>query len=94
MSSKEAEFLKDGFNAEKSCICTKQSPMIADSLKSVNPSGLEADTPSSLNAPSSFGQGSQPKMDIDAVPSSSGTSRNLLFKIGRTGHPYLVFLFV
>uniref|UniRef100_A0A2C9UJ69 AAA+ ATPase domain-containing protein n=1 Tax=Manihot esculenta TaxID=3983 RepID=A0A2C9UJ69_MANES len=82
LSSKEAEFLKDGFNAEKSCICTKQSPMIADSLKSVNPSGLEADTPSSSNAPSTFGQGSQPKMDIDAVPSSSGTSRNLLFKIG------------
>ncbi|KAF2314198.1 hypothetical protein GH714_024018 [Hevea brasiliensis] len=82
LSSKEAEFLKDGFNAEKSCICAKQSPIVTDSSKRVNPSGAEADTTSFSNAPSSFGQESQPKMDVDALPPSSGASRNLLFKLG------------
>ncbi|KAF2302638.1 hypothetical protein GH714_000527 [Hevea brasiliensis] len=82
LSSKEAEFLKDGFNAEKSCTSAKQSPIDTDLSKSANPSGIEADAPSSSNALSSSGQESQPKMDADVVPSSSGTSRNLLFKIG------------
>ncbi|KAF2311468.1 hypothetical protein GH714_024074 [Hevea brasiliensis] len=44
--------------------------------------GAEADTTSFSNAPSSFGQESQPKMDVDALPPSSGASRNLLFKLG------------
>ncbi|XP_015579764.1 uncharacterized protein LOC8266316 isoform X2 [Ricinus communis] len=83
LSSKEVEFLKDGLNAEKSCTCAKQSPVTMDLSKSVNPSSVvETDTPSCSNAPSSSGQESQPKMDADAVPSSSGTSRNLLFRIG------------
>ncbi|XP_021615059.1 uncharacterized protein LOC110616864 isoform X1 [Manihot esculenta] len=81
LSSKEAEFLRDGFNTEKSCTCAKQSPIVADLSKSVNPSGVEADTPSSSNAPSSSGHESQPMMDSDVFP-SSGSSRNLLFRIG------------
>ncbi|XP_020537579.1 uncharacterized protein LOC105640211 isoform X2 [Jatropha curcas] len=82
LSSKEAEILKDGLNAEKSCTCAKQNPAATDLSKGVNPPGVEADTLSSLNATSSSGQESLPKMDIDTVPSSSGTTRNLLFKIG------------
>lgn len=82
MSSKEAEFLKDGFSAEKSCTCAKQSPVTADISKNMHLSpGDIIDTPSSSNAPSS-GLEPQPKIDVDAMPSSSGTSRNLLFKIG------------
>lgn len=99
MSSKEAEFLRDGFNTEKSCTCAKQSPIVADLSKSVNPSGVEADTPSSSNAPSSSGHESQPMMDSDVVP-SSGSSRNLLFRIGIIGllflspsYIYLIVLF-
>ncbi|XP_050221289.1 uncharacterized protein LOC126671551 [Mercurialis annua] len=82
LSSKEVDFLKDGYSVEKYCTCLKQSQVPVDLSKSVNPSsGVEADTPSSSNAPSSSGQESQPKMDADA-PSSSGTSKNLLFKTG------------
>ncbi|XP_065873285.1 uncharacterized protein [Euphorbia lathyris] len=89
LSSKEAELLKDGLNAEKSCVCTKQGAAPTDVgaaptdvSKVVNTSGVEAETPSSSNAPSSSSLESQPKADADAIPSTSGTSRNLLFKIG------------
>ncbi|XP_059442717.1 uncharacterized protein LOC132174960 isoform X3 [Corylus avellana] len=82
LSSKEAELLKDGYNAEKSCNCPKQSPLPMDSAKSTDPSAVEADPPSSANAPSSNGLESQPKMETETVPSASGTSKNYLFKIG------------
>ncbi|KAJ6875797.1 LOW QUALITY PROTEIN: hypothetical protein NC652_035234 [Populus alba x Populus x berolinensis] len=34
LSSKEAKLMKDGFNAEKSCTCSKQSPVNTDASKS------------------------------------------------------------
>ncbi|KAL6280916.1 hypothetical protein ACE6H2_017797 [Prunus campanulata] len=81
LSSKEAELLKDGFNAEKLCSLTKQSPTPTDVAKNTDPSASETEAPSSPNAPSN-GLESQPKMEIDTIPSSSGTSKNFLFKIG------------
>ncbi|PQQ17372.1 uncharacterized protein Pyn_06704 [Prunus yedoensis var. nudiflora] len=81
LSSKEAELLKDGFNAEKLCSLTKQSPAPTDVAKNTDLSASETEAPSSPNAPSN-GLESQPKMEIDTIPSSSGTSKNFLFKIG------------
>ncbi|XP_040988881.1 uncharacterized protein LOC121236503 isoform X3 [Juglans microcarpa x Juglans regia] len=82
LSSKEAELLKDGYNAEKSCNCSKQSPLTMDLSRNIGPSAVEVDPPSSLNAPSSYGLESQTKMESETAPSSSATSKNLLFKIG------------
>ena len=53
-----------------------------DLAKSTDPSAVEADPPSSSNAPPSNGLESQPKMETETVPSASGTSKNYLFKIG------------
>ncbi|XP_011044169.1 PREDICTED: uncharacterized protein LOC105139438 isoform X1 [Populus euphratica] len=80
LSSKEAELLKDGTNAEKSCTCSKQVPVTTDPSKSVNISAGETDTPNSSNAPAS-----QELFEMeDTLPSSSGpgAARNRLFKIG------------
>ncbi|XP_062169767.1 uncharacterized protein LOC133875603 isoform X3 [Alnus glutinosa] len=82
LSSKEAELLKDGYNAEKSCNCPKQSPLPMDLTRSTDPSAVEVDPLSSSNAPSSNGLESQPKMETETVPSASGTSKNYVFKIG------------
>ncbi|MED6223658.1 hypothetical protein PIB30_076211 [Stylosanthes scabra] len=81
LSSKEAELLKDGSNAEKSCTCTKQSPTATDVARSMDPSTSEPDTPSSSNAPT-FGIESQPKMEIDSAPSTSGAAKSGTFKLG------------
>ncbi|KAF8390623.1 hypothetical protein HHK36_025150 [Tetracentron sinense] len=80
LSSKEVEQLKDGPREEKSCICTKQPPGHTDLVKSTSPSVGEADTPSSANEPSSCGLESQPKLETNTAPSSSGTSKNHMFK--------------
>ncbi|KAL3575442.1 hypothetical protein D5086_023543 [Populus alba] len=80
LSSKEAELLKDGTNADKSCTCSKQVPVTTDPSKSVNISAGETDTPNSSNAPAS-----QELFEMeDTLPSSSGPGapRNRLFKIG------------
>lgn len=82
LSSKEAELLKDGFNAEKSCSCPKQSPTSTDMAKSMDPPASETDTPSSSNAPTPHGLESQAKLETDSVPSTSGTAKNCLFKLG------------
>ncbi|GAV56541.1 AAA domain-containing protein/FHA domain-containing protein [Cephalotus follicularis] len=82
LSSKEAELLKDGFNAEKFCTCSKQSPIQSDLAKSMNLSAGEPDTPGSSNAPSFCGPESQPKVETDIAPSLSGASKSHLFKIG------------
>ncbi|XP_004500647.1 uncharacterized protein [Cicer arietinum] len=82
LSSKEAELLKDGFNAEKSCSSTKQSPTATDMARSMDPSAIEIDTPSSSNAPTPLGLESQAKLETDCVPSTSGTAKNGLFKLG------------
>lgn len=86
MSSKEAELLKDGYNAEKSCNSPKQSPLTMDLAGSMDPSAGEADLsageadpPSSSNAPSSYGLHSQSKLESGTVPR---TSKNYLFKTG------------
>lgn len=47
----------------------------------MDPSAIEADTPSPTTVPSN-GMESQPKVENDAVPSSSGASRSPLFKAG------------
>ncbi|KAA3460589.1 ATPase family AAA domain-containing protein 1-A isoform 1 [Gossypium australe] len=78
LSSKEAELLKDGTNAEKFCSCTQQSPgctVLTNSLTS----SVEAETSSPVAAP--CGPESQPKAETDTMPSSSQTSKNLMFKI-------------
>ncbi|XWS60284.1 hypothetical protein CRYUN_Cryun07bG0023300 [Craigia yunnanensis] len=80
LSSKETELLKDGVNAEKSCNCTKQSPGPTDLTKSLTPT-IEAETSSPVAAPT-CGPDSQPKTEADTIPSSSGSSKNQMFKIG------------
>ncbi|RDX60182.1 hypothetical protein CR513_61700, partial [Mucuna pruriens] len=60
LSSKEAELLKDGFNAEKSCNCAKQSPTATDMARNMDPSASEPDAPNFSNAPPSYGFESQP----------------------------------
>ncbi|XP_021287231.1 LOW QUALITY PROTEIN: uncharacterized protein LOC110418751 [Herrania umbratica] len=80
LSSKEAELLKDGVNAEKSCTCTKHCPGPTDLAKSLTPT-VEPETSSPVTAPS-CGPESQPKTEADTMPSSSGSSKNQMFKIG------------
>ncbi|XVE56603.1 hypothetical protein DITRI_Ditri04bG0024300 [Diplodiscus trichospermus] len=80
LSSKEAELLKDVVNAEKSCSCTKQSPGPMDLTKNLN-STVEAETSSPV-AVTICGPDSQPKTEADTMPSSSGSSKNRMFKIG------------
>lgn len=67
---------------DKSCGCIKQGPTSTDVAKSVNLPASESDAPSSSNPLPSYGPESQPKMETDAVPSSSGTSKNHMFRIG------------
>lgn len=74
--------LKDGFNAEKSCSCAKQSPTATDLGRSMDPSTSETDTPSSSNAPTPYGPESQAKLETDSVPPTSGTAKKCLFKLG------------
>lgn len=73
--------LKDGLNAEKSCNCSKQGPVLSDATKTMDQPNCEAETPSSSNGPT-CGLESQTKMESETVPSSSGASKNYLFKIG------------
>ncbi|XP_019417132.1 PREDICTED: uncharacterized protein LOC109328227 [Lupinus angustifolius] len=82
LSSKEAELLKDGSHADKSCSSAKQSPTATDMARSMDPSTSDTDTPSSSNTPTPHGLESQPKLEIDSVASTSGTAKNCLFKLG------------
>ncbi|GAB4860458.1 hypothetical protein Ancab_035618 [Ancistrocladus abbreviatus] len=79
LSTKEAELLKDGLNAEKSNNSAKQSPGPIELDKNSASAG-ESDLPSSSNIPCSYGLDSQPK--AETIPSSSGTSKNHVFKLG------------
>lgn len=56
--------------------------------RSMDPSTSETDTPSSSNAPTPYGHDSQPKLEIDGVPSTSGTTKNCLFKIGMLSYAF------
>ncbi|XVE54501.1 hypothetical protein DITRI_Ditri03aG0086800 [Diplodiscus trichospermus] len=80
LSSKEAELLKDGANAEKSCTKQSPGPGSTDLAKGLTPTG-EAQTSSPAAAPP-CGPESEPKTEADAMPSSSGSSKNQMFKIG------------
>ncbi|XP_028767336.1 uncharacterized protein LOC114725039 isoform X2 [Neltuma alba] len=82
LSSKEAELLKDGFLVEKTCSCAKQSSTAADLARNLDPSTSETDTPSPSNAPTSYGLEPQPKTETDATLSTSGATKNCLFKLG------------
>ncbi|KAK7330612.1 hypothetical protein VNO77_24810 [Canavalia gladiata] len=82
LSSKEAELLKDGFNAEKSYSCTKQCPTATDIARSIDPIASETETPSSSTAPTLYGFESQPKLETDNMPTASGTAKTCLFKLG------------
>ncbi|KAF5957321.1 hypothetical protein HYC85_004546 [Camellia sinensis] len=82
LSSKEAELLKEGYNAEKSCNINKQSAVATDLAKGTSPSATEAATPSSSNAPSSCGPESQPKTENDTAPAASGACKSPSFKAG------------
>lgn len=82
LSSREAELLKDGSNVEKSCSGAKPNPTATDMAKSMDPSASETDTPSSSNAPTPHGLEPQPKLETDSVPSTSGTTKSGLFKLG------------
>ncbi|KAL2347034.1 hypothetical protein Fmac_001034 [Flemingia macrophylla] len=82
LSSKEAELVKDGFNAEKSCSVAKQYPTAIDMARSVDPPASEPDTPNSSNAPTTYGFESQPKLEADNAPSTSGAAKNCVFKLG------------
>ncbi|KAM7475733.1 hypothetical protein LguiB_022976 [Lonicera macranthoides] len=79
LSSKEAELLKEGYSAEKSSNICKQNPGTSDLAKGTGASSGEADAPGTSNGPP-IGLESQPKMDIE--PSSAGTSKTPLFKLG------------
>ncbi|KAG5537169.1 hypothetical protein RHGRI_024560 [Rhododendron griersonianum] len=81
LSSKEAELLKEGYNAEKSGNIDKLNAGATDLATSMDPSAIEADMPSPSTVPSN-GMESQPKVENDAVPSSSGASRSPLLKTG------------
>lgn len=81
LSSKEAELVKDGINAAKSCNCSKQSLVSTEITKNTDQMAGEEDTPSSSNA-TLFVPDSQPKMEMDSIPSSSGTAKNNFLKIG------------
>ncbi|KAI8543958.1 hypothetical protein RHMOL_Rhmol08G0257700 [Rhododendron molle] len=81
LSSKEAELLKEGYNAEKSGNIDKLNAGATDLATSMDPSAIEADLPIPSTVPST-GMESQPKVENDAVPSSSGASRSPLLKTG------------
>jgi SpoVK/Ycf46/Vps4 family AAA+-type ATPase len=76
LSSKEAELLKEGYNAEKTSSITKQNPELAKGTSSE-----EMDAPGTSNGPS-LALDSQQKMDIDTLPSSATTSKTPVFKLG------------
>ncbi|XP_022994319.1 uncharacterized protein LOC111490081 isoform X4 [Cucurbita maxima] len=81
LSSKEAELPKDGINVAKSCNCSKQSIVSTEITKNTDQMAGDEDTPSSSNA-TLFAPDSQPKMEMDSIPSSSGTAKNNFLKIG------------
>ncbi|PPR83964.1 hypothetical protein GOBAR_AA36746 [Gossypium barbadense] len=79
LSSKKAELLKDGVNAEKSCICTKQNSGPIELANSLAPA-VEADTSSAV-PDATCDPESLPKTEADTMP-SSGSSKNKMFKKG------------
>ncbi|XP_010248969.1 PREDICTED: uncharacterized protein LOC104591697 isoform X2 [Nelumbo nucifera] len=80
LSSKDSDVLKDGLKAEKICSCSKQRPGHADVAKINIPLAGEADMPDSSSTP--CGLDSQTKLETNTAPSTSGTTKTHLFKMG------------
>ena len=79
LSTKDAELLKDGLNAEKSSGSAKQFSGSIEMDKSPCPGG-ETDAPSSSNLQSACGLDAQSK--LEASPFSSSSLKNHTFKSG------------
>lgn len=79
LSTKEADLMKDGLNAEKSSCSAKQSPGLAKGDKITSPAG-DTDAPGSSNLHSD-GLDQSPK--LKATPFSSSSSKNHAFKFGK-----------
>jgi len=79
LSTKEAELLKDGLNAEKSSGSAKQFPGSSEMDKGICPGG-ETDAPSSSNLQSACGLDTQSK--LEASPFSSSSLKNHTFRSG------------
>lgn len=77
LSTKDAELLKDGLNAEKTTCFAKKTPGSVELDKSACPVG-EADAPTSNLHTSQTD--SQPKLEV--MPVSSSSSKNHTFKLG------------
>ena len=86
------KLLKDGLNAEKSFRCTKLSPT-EDMARIMDPLASEPETPSPSNAPTSYGFESQPKLETDNMPSTSGTAKSCSFKLGVCSSRFLPLCF-
>ncbi|KAI3454998.1 hypothetical protein Pfo_011661 [Paulownia fortunei] len=78
-SSKDAELLRDGHNAEKVCNSSKQVPGCTELAKDMGLSSGEADTRSSLTP---LGSDRQTKMETNNAPSSVNAAKNPLIKFG------------
>ncbi|XP_047309506.1 uncharacterized protein LOC124912911 [Impatiens glandulifera] len=78
-SSKEPELLKENYNAKKSSNVPKLNTGVSDATKGIGSSVAKADMLSSVHP---FGLESQPKLEHENMPSSSGAARGSLFKAG------------
>jgi hypothetical protein len=56
----------------------------------MDPPASETDTPSTSNAPTPLGLEPQAKLDTDSVPSTSGTAKNCLFKLGMCSSVFIL----
>ncbi|KAJ8449590.1 hypothetical protein Cgig2_005612 [Carnegiea gigantea] len=79
LSTKEADLIKDGLNAEKSSCSAEQSPGPAKGDKITSPAG-DTDAPGSSDLHSD-GLDQSPK--LKATPFSSSSSKNHAFKFGK-----------
>ncbi|KAL8474600.1 hypothetical protein ACS0TY_031160 [Phlomoides rotata] len=85
-SSKDAELLKEGNNAEK--VSSKQVPVSSEPAKDIGSSPSEVDTTNLLStslvldSQTKVEIDSQTKVEIDNVPSSSNASKNPTIKFG------------
>ncbi|KAL0342326.1 UNVERIFIED_CONTAM: Spastin, partial [Sesamum calycinum] len=78
-SSKDAELLREGQNAEKVSNISKQVPGSTDIPKDIGLSSGEADTP---NSSTPIGSDWQTKMETDNVPSPVNAAKNPSIKFG------------
>ncbi|CAI8609753.1 unnamed protein product [Vicia faba] len=82
LPSKESELLKDALNTIKSCSSAKQSSVITDIARTMDPSANEIETSTSSEAPTSNGLESQHNLDRHKIPSTTVTAKKCLFRLG------------